>query len=118
MQAPDIIEALFGLGTALLCSLEQGRKALVDPRFKSLDAVEDEARTLFSPEDLKTLERFDKLKRFLNSRGSGGKGGKGKGKGGGGYRYQPYGKGDNQGRGRGKGKGNCPVNLSKTFAAR
>ena len=30
MQAPDIIEALFGLGTALSRSLEQGRKALVD----------------------------------------------------------------------------------------
>ena len=108
LSAEDVLETAFGMATALSRSLDQGRKALVDRRFKSIDIADDEPQPLFSAEDLKHLERFDKLKRTLSSRGNGGKGKGGKGKGTS-YRYQPYGKRDDN-RGRGKGGWNNNYN--------
>ena len=108
LSAEDVLETAFGMATALSWSQDQGRKALVDRRFKSIDIADDEPQPLFSAEDLKHLERFDKLKRTLSSRGNGGKGKGGKGKGTS-YRYQPYGKRDDN-RGRGKGSWNNNYN--------
>ena len=109
----DLIETLFGLGTALSKSNELERKSLVDRRFKIIDAPDaQEDNAMFSLEDVKQLEKLDKLRKAFNP----GKG-KGKGKGsskGSSYRYQPYGY-NNNGFGRRKGKEKCNQNNNNSY---
>jgi hypothetical protein len=108
LSVEDLLEGLFGLTTALSKSLEQGRKSLVDKRFKALDTQEEDVVPLFSQEDMRHLEKIEKLRRTMTPAPRKGFGGKGKG-----FRYQPYGgngawggRGQQTfGKGKGKGKG-------------
>ena len=94
----DIMEEIFALLTSLLRSMELSRKTLVDRRF---GALENEHNSLINADDLKSMERADKLQRALASIKFKGYA-KGKGKG---YRYGWQAKGRPGGKGKGWGKG-------------
>lgn len=81
LQAVDLLEQTFALTTSLEKVVEHQRKTLVDRRFRT---SESENSALITNEDLKFLDRVDKMKRTLHT-------GKGKGSVQGKSRYHPYG---------------------------
>ena len=99
-EPQQLLEETFALMTCLMRSMEAQRKSLIDKRL-----VQDEQTTLISLEDIKTMEKHDKLQKalFTFRKGKGSKGYKSwKG-------YRPYGKG---GKGFKGGRGLPPPKFS------
>ena len=103
----DVLEELFALLQSLFKAMQNERKALLDKRLRP-QAEEASGASLITAEDLKVLEKVEKLRRAFPSKGKGGKGG----------RWQPYSrpnKGKSWGKGKGKGaKGSAKFGFMQT----
>ena len=71
-KVPDLVDNLFALMVNLLRQVEQSRKGLVDKRLRAAD--NDTEAQLITSEDLKWLEKIEKLKRAFHAEKGLGKG--------------------------------------------